>query len=444
MGRYFGLFFLGLFKKSFWADRWQTFLSIVRNAPEYFKGAGKAQWNEDAYLLGMTATFLSAIPGGFLFWGLISLVTGLASTLILPLILLCGLVMWALGVVVVYYIAAWLYGLAIQWVMGAKPDMNKVRPIVFVCIVGTPLSLTPGLGGLLTFALTIVLLVVAYENALSSPRGQAIGMGLLGMVLNGVFFVLVSLGLGALVTMATLGAGTAFAALGSFIPASLHKPAPVISEQEPTPIAKVSLSAIYGSMTQEQKLEMASDKLVEALNKAGEDAGFKEKGNSFTYQSIFIMHLEDQPEIFGVGGWNVPLAARKIAYDKIRKNGWDHWQSVVPKESFNDFDAALQDTLVHSMFPLSQEAAAVFGPEPLPAQASASTGASGSEDSHPAVQQRPKARAKSSETETSSQQEQTSAETEPTPVPQEDRTKKAVEKAAGNLVKQGLGKALGF
>jgi len=72
MGKYFVLFWKGVFTKEFWVARWGTCLSVCQDAPKFFKDEGKEPWNENAYLLGMTMTFSVIIPTGILFWGMMS------------------------------------------------------------------------------------------------------------------------------------------------------------------------------------------------------------------------------------------------------------------------------------------------------------------------------------------------------------------------------------
>lgn len=215
MGRLFGLFFSGIWGKAFWARQWKTFLDICVSPSRFFKSLGKQERDDDAFLLGMTATFIVTIPAGFLLWGFISMISGLAGLVMFPLVILGAFAAWILGLLAVYYFFSWLYALAIGWVMGKKPDLNRVRPIVFVCAMGTPMGVVPGLGALISAAIALVLLVIAYENVFAATRGQAVGMGLLGMAMNAVCMFLLSMGVGIAISAATFGAGTAFAAMHS-------------------------------------------------------------------------------------------------------------------------------------------------------------------------------------------------------------------------------------
>jgi hypothetical protein len=466
MGKYFVLFWKGVFTKEFWAARWGTCLSVCQDAPKFFKDAGKESWNENAYLLGMTMTFTVLIPGGILFWGVLSLITGLAGMVLLPILLVGALLAWVLGNAVLYYIVPRLYALAIKWVTGNKPDLNKVRPIVFMCTLGGPLSLVPGIGGILTVALMIVLLVIAYENALSSTRGQAIGMGLLGMVLNGAFFFFLSLAFGALMTMAMVGAGPAFAALGSLTSLHSQKSAPPdeFVETPVSPNAAINLKETYGFLTKDQQIVAASDRLVAALNKQRPRQDWTLKRDRGVYESMFEVFLLECPDVMKTTGWNVPLAARKLAYDKIKVQGWEDWKKVIPSGSMDDFDGGLRDFLMSTALPLSKEAEVVFGPETANAQVAVNN--AGSEAKAPSADMAAQARPAVEKTngdpavttksavhhtrrvqaeESSSTEEQAAEEAPaPTPVPQENNTNQVLKKAAGNAVKKGLGKAFGF
>jgi hypothetical protein len=467
MGKYFVLFWKGLFTKDFWAARWGTFLAVCQDAPKFFKDAGKEPWNENAYLLGMTMTFSVIIPTGILFWGMMSFLTGLAGIILLPIFIVCCFLAWVVGAAVLYYVASRLYALAIKWVTGNKPDLNKVRPIVFLCTIGLPLNLLPGVGSLLMVALTIFLLVIAYENALSSTRGQAIGMGLLGMVLNGAFFFLLSLAFGALLTMATIGAGPAFAAWGAM--ASLHsqKSAPPAVEVIETPVssnAAINLKETYGFLTKDQQILAASDRLVAALNKQKPRIDWELKRERGVYESMFWVFLLDCPDVITTTGWNVPLAARKLAYDKFKAQEWESWKKIIPPGSMDDFDGGLRDFLMNTKASLTKEAEAVFGPETANAQVADNNAGSEAKapsgdtaaQARPAVEKRNSAQAvvakpavhhsrRVQAEETSPAEEQAAEEAPaPTPVPQENKTDQVLKKAAGNAVKKGLGKAFGF
>jgi hypothetical protein len=451
MGKYFALFWKGLFTKKFWVARWGTFLSICQDAPKFFKDAGKESWNENAYLMGLTMTFIVIIPSGILFWSVISLLTGLAGTVLLPIFLVGAFLVWVLGAAVLYYIVPRLYALAIRWVTGNKPDLNKVRPIVFLCTIGAPLSLVPGVGSLLMVALMIVLLVIGYENALSSTRGQAIGMGLLGMVLNGAFFFLLSLAFGALMTMAMVGAGPAFAALGSLTSLHSQKSAPPVEfiETPVSPNAAINLKETYGFLTKDQQIVAASDRLVAALNKQKPRMDWGLKRERGIYESMFWVFLLECPDVITTTGWNVPLAARKMAYDKFKAQEWESWKKIIPSGSMDDFDGGLRDFLMDTKVSLTKEAEVVFGPEDANAQVAANN--TGSEAKAPSTgtvaQKKPAVHhtRRVQAVETSPAEEQVAEEAPASaPVTQENKTNQVLKKAAGDAVKKGLGKAFGF
>jgi hypothetical protein len=451
MGKYFALFWKGVFTKEFWAARWGTCLSVCQDAPKFFRDAGKESWNENAYLLGMTMTFTVLIPGCILFWGVLSLITGLAGMVLLPILLVGALLAWVLGNAVLYYIVPRLYALAIKWVTGNKPDLNKVRPIVFMCTLGGPLSLVPGIGGILTVALMIVLLVIAYENALSSTRGQAIGMGLLGMVLNGAFFFLLSLAFGALMTMAMVGAGPAFAAMGSLTSLHSQKSAPPVEfvETPVSPNAAINLKETYGFLTKDQQIVAASDRLVAALNKQKPRMDWGLKRERGVYESMFWVFLLECPDVITTTGWNVPLAARKLAYDKFKAQEWESWKKIIPSGSMDDFDGGLRDFLMDTKVSLTKEAEVVFGPENANAQVAVNN--AGSEAKAPSTgtvaQKKPAVHhtRRVQAVETSPAEEQVAEEAPASaPVTQENKTNQVLKKAAGDAVTKGLGKAFGF
>jgi hypothetical protein len=308
--------------------------------------------------------------------------------------------------------------------------------------------------------------VVAYENALSAPRGQAIGMGLLGMVLNGVFFMVVSLAFGALITFATLGAGSAFAALGGLKSLYSTHASPSMSPPETAKeivIPKgVDLAGLYAGMTEDQKIDAASDRLVAALNKLKPREDWGLKHDRGVYESMFMVFLTYTPEVMTNSGWNIPLAARRLAYEKTKAQEWEAWKKIIPSGGLDDFYGGLQDALMGTVYPMTKEAQVVFGPDTVTSNvASAQTGSSGGVGSSnepsrtEAASEKPGAEvapkpvvhhaSRPKAVEAAPPQEQASEPSmPPTLAPQENTSNKVVEKAAGNAIKKGLGRAFGF
>lgn len=182
---YIKLLFQGMFSKDFWSGRWETFLSLIRKPGDFYAKAGQKDWDRDAYLLGISFSFLEVVLFSLLFSGFVGLFSGLGGLMILLWSLIYGLVGWFIGIFVTYYGVAWLFGWALKLVT-KKDQTEKIRPILFTLSPSYLLCVVPGLGSLLTLAAAIVLLVIAYEKALKVERGPAIGSSLLGMVFTGV------------------------------------------------------------------------------------------------------------------------------------------------------------------------------------------------------------------------------------------------------------------
>jgi len=197
---YIATVFQEIWKGPFWAGRWATFLSLLRKPTEFFKGVGKKEWDQEAYLFGITASLATLALSLLMSLGLLISLPGwwgLKAWLISLLSMGLG---WFIGLFLTYYVVAWFFGLAAKLVL-KKELTDKIRPILFAALVcGLP-SVIPFLGGLLALAAFILVLVIAYENGLKVERGSAIGCVLLGMLFTGLAYglvILILLGLSAL------------------------------------------------------------------------------------------------------------------------------------------------------------------------------------------------------------------------------------------------------
>lgn len=191
MFRYFGLVFKGIFSGKFWAQRWNTFLELLKPG-EFYSQVGKKEWDTNAYLLGLTVGLFNVIIASFMLGGLISLFSSAAGLAGIAISLLVGILFWVVGNLVLYYIVAWIFAFAAKLIT-KKNDIEKIRPILFSLAPVGLAGIVPLAGGLISLILVIVLMVIAYEKALKVERGQAVGGSLMGMVFTGALFGLFSL-----------------------------------------------------------------------------------------------------------------------------------------------------------------------------------------------------------------------------------------------------------
>jgi hypothetical protein len=185
MSQYFKILFADIWKGSFWIARWETFLDLVRDPGAFYAEVGKKDWDKNAFLFGLSLGLAQIFIFVAVFSGLLGVLLGAAGFWSFVLGFGIGLAGWFFGALFLYYIVSWLFAKALQWIAG-KNEKDKIRPILFTLWPAGLLGIIPGIGGLLTLAAFLVLLVIAYEKALRVERSPAVGASLLGLVLTGV------------------------------------------------------------------------------------------------------------------------------------------------------------------------------------------------------------------------------------------------------------------
>lgn len=179
------ILFQGMWSGAFWADRWDTFLALIRKPDDFYGGVGKKDWDENAYLMGLSFSLVMVLATSLLFSGLLSLLRGYFGLVAFGWSLVSGLIGWFIGVFLTYYVVAWVFGFAAKLIK-KKDDMEKIRAIFFTLGPATLCNIVPILGGVAALVLSVLLLVVAYENSLKMERGEAVASSLLGMVFSSV------------------------------------------------------------------------------------------------------------------------------------------------------------------------------------------------------------------------------------------------------------------
>lgn len=177
--------FQGMWSKAFWEDRWETFLALIREPSAFYGGVGKKDWDENAYLMGLSFSLVVVLATALLFSGLLSLLRGYFGVIAFGWSLVSGLIGWVIGAFLMYYVVAWVFGFAAKLIK-KKDDTDKIRPILFTLGPATLCAIVPILGGIAALVLFVLLLVIAYENSLKMERGEAVASSILGMVFSSV------------------------------------------------------------------------------------------------------------------------------------------------------------------------------------------------------------------------------------------------------------------
>ncbi len=185
MGGYLKLFFQGVFTAAFWKDRRENFRQMVLHPADYFKSLDKKENEAGAYLLGMSSTFLVWVLLTVFYVLTFGLFTLGKALVFLPAWIAVEFVCWLAGQYLLYYLGTWAFAAAYKWLTG-KDEAKRIRPILFALCVSGLTSVIPGFGSLLSVAVFIIYLVIAYENVLRIERGQAVGSAVLGAVVLAV------------------------------------------------------------------------------------------------------------------------------------------------------------------------------------------------------------------------------------------------------------------
>ena len=185
MSQYLKILFADIWKGSFWIARWETFLNLVRDPGAFYAEVGKRDWDKNAYLFGLSLGLAQILIWVAVSSSFLGLWLGAAGFWVFVFGLGIGLAGWFFGAFFLYYIVSWIFAQALKWIAG-KNEKDKIRPILFTLWPAGLLGIIPGIGGLLTLAAFLVLLVIAYEKALRVDRSPAVGASILGLVLSGV------------------------------------------------------------------------------------------------------------------------------------------------------------------------------------------------------------------------------------------------------------------
>ena len=189
MSEYLKIFFRGIWTKTFWINRWATLWALMRNPREYYKGVGKKEWDDDAYLLGITASLMTLvlsipnIASEASYLTSKGLATLIADTPLAPFLantnaivvflvfLALELISWYIELYVTYYPATWLTALVTN-LMLRRDVTAKVRPVLFSTMAASLAGVIPFVGDVLAIILAIVLMVIAYDNGLKGAPEQ--------------------------------------------------------------------------------------------------------------------------------------------------------------------------------------------------------------------------------------------------------------------------------
>jgi len=190
MGTYIALVLKGIFTSAHWKACGQTLADLIQNPGSFYSGIGKKETDDRAYVLGITASLVVLVLTALMMGGTFGKMWGVNGLAALPVALVVSFVLFFVGVYVTYYIGAWILNLAVTWVIGASA-VEKIRPILFSTSVAGLAGILPVVGGLVSIAVTCVLLVIAYETNFKCTRGKAIGAALLGVAIPIVLIMLV-------------------------------------------------------------------------------------------------------------------------------------------------------------------------------------------------------------------------------------------------------------
>lgn len=191
MWKYIQEILTGVWTKAFWVERLATLRAYMESPTRFFQQADKKEWQRQAILFGMiggllpTIVFLTAVFGSF-YW----ILGGKVLWLILFGILLAAF-LWLLIQLGFFYLGPFVFGWILKFITKKEIPREKLRAILYAVEPAMGLNLIPGIGGVLALLGSIVLLVIAYENAFQVSRGQAVGSAILGWISASVavFFI---------------------------------------------------------------------------------------------------------------------------------------------------------------------------------------------------------------------------------------------------------------